>query len=128
MLHRLTIGHLDPAAVERRQTVPTKALEMDVVDRLLAELGERDAEGSATLGGCKVAFQNASVSCLWKSGRTNRVAEEFALRLQQETDCIIADVGGYRVIDRTELVGLNGQANGAHTGASDKEKLSSDSA
>ena len=32
MLHRLTIGHLDPAARRRRQTVPTKALEMDVVD------------------------------------------------------------------------------------------------
>ena len=29
MLHRLTVGHLDPAAVERRQTVPTKALELN---------------------------------------------------------------------------------------------------
>ena len=116
MVHRLTIGHLDPAAVERRQTVPTKALEMDVVDRLLAELGEKDADGNGALGGCKVALQNASVSCLWKSGRTNRVAEEFALRLQHETGCIIADVGGYRVIDRAELVGLNGQANGVQTG------------
>ena len=25
MLHSLTIGHLDPAAVQRRQTLPTKA-------------------------------------------------------------------------------------------------------
>ena len=115
MVHRLTIGHLDPAAVERRQTVPTKALEMDVVDRLLAELGEKDADGNWALGGCKVAFQNASVSCVWKSGRTNRVAEEFALRLQLETGCIIADVGGYRVIDPTELAGLNGQADGVQT-------------
>jgi pimeloyl-ACP methyl ester carboxylesterase len=54
MLHRLTIGHLDPAAAERRQTVPTKALEMDVVHRLLGEVGEKDAEGNVTLGGCKV--------------------------------------------------------------------------
>lgn len=68
MLHRLTVGHLDPAAVERRQTVPTKALEMNVVHRLLAELGENDPQGNMTLGGCKVEFQNATVSFLWKSG------------------------------------------------------------
>jgi len=103
MLHRLTIGHLDPAAVERRQAVPTKALEMDVVHRLLAELGEKDAKGHVTLGGCKVAFENAAVSCLWKGGRINRVVEEFALRMQKETGCVIADVGGYRVIDPGEL-------------------------
>jgi hypothetical protein len=116
MLHRLTIGHLDPTAVKRRQTVPTKALEMDVVHRLLAELGEQDAEGTVTLGGSKVKFENAAVSCIWKGGRTNRVTEEFALRMQKETGCVIADVGGYRVIEPTELVGLNGQTNGIHIG------------
>ena len=108
MLHRLTIGHLDTAAVERRQTVPTKALNMDVVHRLLEELGETDSEGDITLGGSKVRFENAAVSCLWKGVRTNRVAEEFALRMQKETGCLIADVGGYRVIEPEELVGLNG--------------------
>lgn len=110
MLHRFTIGHLDPSAVQRRQTVPTRALEMDVVRRLLGELGERDAEGNAMLGGCKVRFENAAVSCLWKGASTNRVAEEFALRMQKETGCVIADVGGYRVVDPGELVGLNGQS------------------
>jgi hypothetical protein len=109
MLHRLTVGHLDRAAVERRQMVPTRALEMDVVYRLLAELGEKDAEGHVTLGGCKVEFENAAVSCLWKGVRTNRVVEEFALRMQSETGCVIADVGGYRVIDAGELAGLNGR-------------------
>ena len=122
MLHRLTIGHLDPAAVERRQTVPTKALEMDVVHRLLGELGERDAEGNVTLGGCKVDFQNAAVSCLWKSGRTNHVVEEFALRLQQETGCVIADVGGYRIIERGELAGLSGTGSGVPAVQGVKEK------
>lgn len=111
MLHRLTIGHLDAAAVERRQRVPIKALEMDIVRRLLDELGERDAEGSATLGGCKVEFGNGYVTCLWKGGRTNRELEEFALRMQRETGCMIADVGGYRMIPAGELAGLNGHAN-----------------
>ena len=110
MLHRLTVGHLDSAAVERRQIVPMRALEMDVVHRLLAELGEKDAEGNITLGGCKVELENAAVSCLWKGGRTNRVAEEFALRMQKETGCVIADVGGYRIIQSGELAGLNGEA------------------
>jgi hypothetical protein len=110
MLHRLTIGHLVRGAVERRQTVPTRALEMDVVHHLLAELGEKDAEGNVTLGGSPVKFENAAVSCIWKVGRTNRVAEEFALRMQEETGCVVADVGGYRVIDPGELIGLNGRA------------------
>jgi hypothetical protein len=109
MLHRLTIGHLDPAAVERRQTVPTRALDMDVVRRHLADLGEKDAEGNITLGGCKVEFLNAAVRCLWMGGGTNHVAEEFALRVQRDTGCVIADVGGYRVIEPGELAGLNGQ-------------------
>jgi hypothetical protein len=113
MLHRLTIGHLDPAAVERRQSVATKALEMDVVHRLLDELGGRDADGNATLGGCKVEIGNGYVSCLWKSGRTNRAVEEFALRMQQETGCMIADLGGYRVITPGELAGLNGRVTEA---------------
>ena len=78
MLHRLTIGHLDPVAVERRQTVPTKALDMDVVHRHLRDLGERDADGTMTLGGCKVQFENGAVRCLWKGGCINRLAEEFS--------------------------------------------------
>ena len=107
MLHRLTIGHLDPAVAERRQTVPTRALEMDVVHRLLGELGEKDAEGNVTLGGCKVKFHNAAVSCLWLGGRPNRVAEEFALRMRKETGCLLADVDCGRIIEPKELVGLS---------------------
>ncbi len=55
MLHHLTIGHLDPAAVERRQTVPTRALEMDVVDRLLGRVGGegcRRQRNSRRMQGC----------------------------------------------------------------------------
>ena len=67
----------------------------------------------ATLGGCKVELGNGYVTCLWKGGRTNRELEEFALRMQQETGCVIADVGGYRVIPSGELAGLNGRVNEA---------------
>ena len=107
MLHRLTIGHLDPAAVQRRQTVPTKALEMHVVHRLLHELGETDADGTVTLGGCKVRFHNAALSCHWMGGKTNPVAEEFALRMSRETGCLLADVDCGMVIDPWSLAGLS---------------------
>jgi hypothetical protein len=113
MLQRLTIGHLEAAAAERRQRVPVKALEMDVVRRLHDQVGERDADGSATLGGCKVELGKGYVSGLWKGGRTNRELEEFALRMQRETGCLIADVSGYRVIAPGELAGLNGPLNAA---------------
>jgi hypothetical protein len=113
MLDRLTIGHLEAAAVERRQRVPVKALEMDVVRRLFDELGERDADGSAILGGCKVKLSNGYVSCLWKGGQTNRELEESALRMQRETGCLIADVSGYRVIAAGELARSNGPLNTA---------------
>jgi hypothetical protein len=111
MLHRLTVGHLDPVAVQRRQVVPTKALEMDAVNRLLAELGEVDADGSITLGGRKVDFMNVAISCLWMGGGINCVAEEFALRLQRKTGCLIADVCGYRIVQPEDLVGLTAYAD-----------------
>ena len=83
---------------------------MVVVNRLLSELGERDASGDVMLGGCKVEIGNARVTVLWKGGMPNRVAEEFALRMQKETGCLIADIGGYRVVQPEELVGLNERA------------------
>jgi hypothetical protein len=98
--------------VGRRQTVPTEALETDVVHRRLHELGEKDAEGNVTLGRCKVRFHNAAVSCLWMGGTTNNAAEEFALRMNRETGCLLADVDCGRVIDPGAIAGLNGHGAG----------------
>jgi hypothetical protein len=50
MLHNLTIGHLDPTAiVDERRIVVLRPLEMDIVRRLLEELGGIDQEGLPTL-------------------------------------------------------------------------------
>jgi hypothetical protein len=73
----------------------------------ICQCGEKDAAGNVTLGGSKVKFHNAAVSCLWMSGTTNRVAEEFALRMNRETGCLLADVDCGRVIDPGKLAGLN---------------------
>ena len=91
MLHDLTLGHLDPEAVLGRQRVVLKPLEMNTVRRLLTELGGTDAAGNPTLGGAKVRFEQGNVVIPWLGGSRNRVSEEFALRLHQETGCVIAE-------------------------------------
>lgn len=61
MIHDLTIGHLDPAGLpERRKTVLTP-LEINVVNRLLKELGETNVEGHPTLGGARVRFEGGYI-------------------------------------------------------------------
>ncbi len=72
---------------------------MDVVQRLLKELGSTDADGSATLGGAKFGFRNGYVTLPWLGGRTIWAAQEFALRLQRKTGCLIAGIGHHRVVE-----------------------------
>jgi hypothetical protein len=97
MIHNLTAGHLD------RDGAVSRPLDLRVVRHLLAELGGTDAEGVPTLGGWKVRFEDGCVILPWKGGRTNRVAEEFAIRLQRETGCQIADREHGRVIASGEF-------------------------
>jgi hypothetical protein len=61
-----------------------------------------------TLGGGKVRFRNAAVSCLWIHGATNYVVEEFALRMNRENGCLLADVDCGRVVDPRKSAGMNG--------------------
>jgi len=71
MIHDLTIGHLDPAGIPERRKTVLKALEMDVVNRLLDELGGTDAEGNTTLGGARIRLENDYVVVPWLGdGRT----------------------------------------------------------
>ncbi len=72
---------------------------MDVVQRLLKELGSTDADGSATLEAAKFGFRNGYVTLPWLGGRTIWAAQEFALRLQRKTGCLIAGIGHHRVVE-----------------------------
>jgi hypothetical protein len=112
MLHNLTIGHLDPAAiVSERRIVVQRPLEMDAVHRLLKELGAIDKEGVPTLERGKVEFRDGYLVCPWRiGGWHNQTAEEFALRLHQETGCVLADREHSRIIGPEQLLGLNGAA------------------
>ena len=114
MIHDLTIGHLDPAGIEVRRRTVLKPLDVQVVNRLLKELGSTDTDGNATLGGAKVRFEDGYIVVPWLGGGTNRVSEEFALRMQRETGCLIADMGHRCVIEPELLAGFNDVANRAH--------------
>jgi len=84
-MHALTMGHIDPDAVLDRNTVVREALDMRIVGRLFRDLGEADTEDRWRLGGCKVEFYDGYIAVPWLGGRTNCVAEEFALQLHRET-------------------------------------------
>jgi len=111
MIHILTMGHLDPAAVGRRQAIVLRPLDMGIINRLLQELGGTDEQGRPTLDGVPVEIKDGTVACRWLiGGYCNRVAEEFALRLQKETGCVLPDREHCRTIEPEQLPGLNGQA------------------
>jgi hypothetical protein len=100
LIHNITAGHFD------QTSAVTRPLDMRIVRRLLAELGGTDADGTPTLDGWKVRFEAGCAILPWQGGRTNRVTEEFAIRLQQETGCILADREHGRVIEAGQLQGL----------------------
>jgi hypothetical protein len=105
------MGHLDPTAVSRRQAEVPRPLDMAIVDRLLRELGGTDERGRPTLEGAPVEIRDGTVACRWwVGGHCNRVAEEFALRLREETGCVLADREHSRVVEPAQLRGLNRQA------------------
>lgn len=115
MIHILTMGHLDPAAVGRRQAIVFRPLEMGIVNRLLQELGGTDEQGRPTLDGVPVEINDGTVACRWLiGGYCNHVAEEFALRLREETSCVLADREHSCVIEPDQLQGLNPKATTAH--------------
>jgi hypothetical protein len=120
MLHNLTIGHFDPAPiVSERRIAILRPLEMDAVHRLLEELGGMDADGVPTLEKGRVEFRDGYLICPWRIGAwRNRTAENFALRLQQETGCVLADREHSQIIEPDQLEGLNDAtvvAQGART-------------
>jgi hypothetical protein len=116
MIHALTMGHIDPDAVCSRKAVVRQPLEMSIVERLISELGEADAEGRWRLGGSRVEFYEGYIAVPWLGGGTNYVAEEFAVRLQEETGCVLADREHGRVIEFEQLQGLKGLAGAAQGG------------
>ena len=105
MIHNLTIGYMDTTHVAARGIKVLKPLDQQVVVHHLQALGQRVGE-SWTLGGGKVEFRDGCVIVPWLRSRANRIAEEFALRLQRATGCQLIDREHGRVIEVDQLIGL----------------------
>jgi hypothetical protein len=104
MLHRLTIGHLDPAAVAQGRVVVTRPLDMEVVTRLLREYGEPDEAGRPNISGRPVEIHDGYLVCPWLMPSPIPGVAEFALELQEQTGCVLAEVGSAVVVDRDLLL------------------------
>ncbi len=113
MLHSLTIGHLDLEAIRERRAVAIRPLDRALVDRLLAELGERDDEGCWILGQGRVEIRDGYVVVPWHGKGPVGPSEEFALRLYRESGCLIADRSNARVIEPGKLLGMAGVKDAA---------------
>jgi hypothetical protein len=100
LIHNITAGYFDETGAVARP------LDMRIVRLLLAELGSTDTDGLPTLDGWKVRFEDGCAILPWQGGRTNHVTEEFAIRLQQETGCMLVDREHGRVIEAGQLRGL----------------------
>jgi hypothetical protein len=104
MIHRLTIGHLDPAAVQERRVVVTRPLDMQVVTRLLREYGEPDPAGRPKVSGRPVESHDGYLVCPWLMPSPIPGVAEFALKLQEQTGCLLADVNRGTIVDRELLL------------------------
>ena len=104
MLHRLTIGHLDPDAVRERRVVVTRPLDMGIATRLLREFGEPDETGRPTISGRPVEIHDGYLVCPWLMPSPIPGVAEFALELQEQTGCLLAEMGSAVVVDRELLL------------------------
>jgi hypothetical protein len=93
VIHYLTLGHLDPEAIRGSTAVALKLLDACIVRRVMAEFPNVQAE-------CK----DECVILPWHGLGPIVPSEEFALRLQRLTGCLIADRRNGRLIEPEVLV------------------------
>src|SRR5262245_52624249 len=98
MIHKLVIGHFDVEALKERRLAVVRPLDMNVVRRLLQEVGQVDESGRATLGGHTVEVKDGYIVCPWLMAQRVLATEEFARRLQQETGCLMHAPGRWEVV------------------------------
>lgn len=88
MIHDLTIGHLDPAAILERQAVAVKPLDKVVIARILAGFP-----------GLKIEERDGYVIAPWHGREDGERGEAFAARMQAETGCVVADRRNGRIVE-----------------------------
>jgi hypothetical protein len=94
MIHDLTIGHLEPAALRERRVVAIRPLDPATVARVLAGFP-----------GLKVEECEGYVVAPWHGREDGERGEAFAARLQAETGCLAADRRNGRIVELGRLAG-----------------------
>lgn len=94
MIHDLTIGHIDPAAIRDRRAVALRPLDPAKLARVLAEFP-----------GLKVEERNGYLVVPWHGREEGDSGEAFAARLQAETGCTVADRRNGRVVELERAAG-----------------------
>lgn len=95
MIHYLTVGHLDPQAIQGGAAVATKPLDPGVVRRLLALFPDLEIE-----------HKDGCVIVPWHGLGQVAQGEEFVLRLIHATGCLAADRRNGRLVAPSQLTGL----------------------
>lgn len=106
MLHFLTVGYLDEAAVGRAQLSLVRPLDSELIARLLLQYRDKTDSTDPTFEQHRVIVGDGYVRCPWYSPRFNRTSVQFALALSEAAGCLMADVEHARCIARGELEAL----------------------
>jgi hypothetical protein len=88
MIHDLTIGHLDPAAIRDRRAVAVRPLDEATVARILTEFP-----------GLRIERRAGYLIAPWHGREDAELGEAFAARLQAETGCLVADRRNGRIVE-----------------------------
>ena len=90
MIHELTIGYLNTDAIANRVAVVDQPLDEPTIARVLAEFP-----------GLKIEQRDGYVIAPWHGKEDGDRGEAFAIRLQIETRCVVADRRNGRIVDLT---------------------------
>src|SRR5204863_4333210 len=82
----------------------TRPLDPGIVTPLLREFGEPDEAGRPTISGRPVEIHDGYLVCPWLMPSPIPGVAEFALQLQEQTGCLLADVNRCTVVDRELLL------------------------
>ncbi len=94
MIHDLTIGHLDPAALRERKAIAVKPLDPAAVARVLVGFP-----------GLKIEEQDGYFVAPWHGREDGERGEAFAARLQAETGCLVVDRRNGRIVELGRAAG-----------------------
>lgn len=102
MNHYLTLGYLDPEALEGCVALATRPIDEATVRRVMAEFP-----------GVKADLKEGYVVLPWHGLGTVDQSEAFALCLQRLTGCLIADRRNGRLVEVGSLSGMERKAVGS---------------